>query len=319
MNSAALSRAGRSDLVPEDWRGPRHDVEAELRGERRVCLRLQGDGDGRTAPSEPSAASDKSSKGRTGGPYAWSVSTGMLRISSTPSANANNSPRLAAIRELSGRGREAEPYRLLGQEYQDRRGVLVARTVANFRPRPGHDAAIASAVRRPRSPGGSRFCEGEWQAIRHRKSFDISFRASCATGRSRTFIASARRSTSPGEEYIGVTTDETERVRANAAVHEAQAELARVARLTTMGELAASIAHEINQPLTAVVAYGNGALRWLTHTPPNVEEVTESLKGIVEEGTRAGEVIARIRELLKHRKPNTSRSTRMMRSGRSWR
>ena len=127
----------------------------------------------------------------------------------------------------------------------------------------------------------------------------------CATGRSRTFTASARRSTSPQRvEYIGVTTDETERVRANAAVHEAQAELARVARLTTMGELAASIAHEINQPLTAVVSYGNGALRWLAHTPPNVEEVTESLKGIVEEGTRAGEVIARIRELLKHRKPS---------------
>ena len=54
--------------------------------------------------------------------------------------------------------------------------------------------------------------------------------------------------------------------------HEAQAELARVARLTTMGELAASIAHEINQPLAAVVASGNAALRWLAHAPPNLEE-----------------------------------------------
>ena len=70
--------------------------------------------------------------------------------------------------------------------------------------------------------------------------------------------------------------DETEQVRANAAMQEAQAELARVARLTTMGELAASIAHEINQPPAAVVTYGNAALRWLAHTPPNLEETRDS-------------------------------------------
>jgi PAS domain S-box-containing protein len=96
---------------------------------------------------------------------------------------------------------------------------------------------------------------------------------------------------------------ETERVRANEAVHAAQAELAQVARLTTMGELAASIAHEISQPLAAAVTYGNGALRWLAQTPPNLEETRSALKGIVEAGSRAGEVIGRIRDLLKHRKP----------------
>src|SRR6476646_10233236 len=61
---------------------------------------------------------------------------------------------------------------------------------------------------------------------------------------------------------------ERERVRANEAAQEAQTELAQVARLTTMGELAASIAHEISQPLAAVVSYGNGALRWLAQAPP---------------------------------------------------
>ena len=76
-----------------------------------------------------------------------------------------------------------------------------------------------------------------------------------------------------------------------------------MARLTTMGELAASIAHEISQPLAAVVSYGNGALRWLAQAPPNLEETRAALKGIVEAGNRAGEVIERIRELLKHRKP----------------
>ena len=86
-------------------------------------------------------------------------------------------------------------------------------------------------------------------------------------------------------EYIGVSTDETERVRANAAVHEAQSELARVARLTTMGELAASIAHEINQPLTAVVGNGSAALRWLDRATPNLDEAKAALKDVVKEGT----------------------------------
>jgi PAS domain S-box-containing protein len=142
------------------------------------------------------------------------------------------------------------------------------------------------------------------QAVRDKKTFNISYRAMLRDGTVKNLHSVGTPFDESGEEFIGVTTDETERVRANAAVQEAQAELAQVARLTTMGELAASIAHEINQPLTAVVSYGHGALRWLDHTPPNLEEITESLKGIVEEGTRAGEVIARVRALLKHRKPN---------------
>ena len=86
--------------------------------------------------------------------------------------------------------------------------------------------------------------------------------------------------------------------------HEAQAELARVARLTTMGELAASIAHEINQPLAAVVASGNAALRWLAHAPPNLEETRDSIRAILNEGHRASEVIGSIRSLLKHSEPD---------------
>jgi signal transduction histidine kinase len=96
---------------------------------------------------------------------------------------------------------------------------------------------------------------------------------------------------------------ERERDRANEAVQAAQAELAQVARLTTMGELAASIAHEISQPLAAVVSYGNGALRWLGHAPPNLAETKAALDGIVGAGNHAGEVLVRIRELLRHRKP----------------
>jgi PAS domain S-box-containing protein len=147
--------------------------------------------------------------------------------------------------------------------------------------------------------------ENSARAIRDRKPFDIPFRAVLRDGTVKHLhtVGKPFEESEDLVEYIGVTMDETEQVRANAAVHEAQAELAHVARLTTMGELAASIAHEINQPLAAVVAYGNGALRWLTHSPPNLEETRESLESIVAEANRASEVVMRIRELLKHRKP----------------
>jgi signal transduction histidine kinase len=78
-----------------------------------------------------------------------------------------------------------------------------------------------------------------------------------------------------------------------------QAELARVARLTTMGEMAASIAHEINQPLAAVVTNANAGLRWLDNQPPNIGEVRSALKRIVNDGGRGSNIIGSIRALLK--------------------
>ena len=93
--------------------------------------------------------------------------------------------------------------------------------------------------------------------------------------------------------------DITERKRAEAALQEAQAELAHVTRLTTMGEFAASIAHEINQPLAAIVANGNACLRWLNAEPADLDEARESMKRIVRDGNRAGEVLKGIRDLAK--------------------
>jgi signal transduction histidine kinase len=78
-----------------------------------------------------------------------------------------------------------------------------------------------------------------------------------------------------------------------------QAEYTRVARFTTMGELAASIAHEINQPLAAVVNNANAALRWLDKQPPNTEEVRSALTRIVNDGERGGGIIESIRAMLK--------------------
>lgn len=77
----------------------------------------------------------------------------------------------------------------------------------------------------------------------------------------------------------------------------AQAHLAHAARLTTLGELAASIAHEVNQPLTAVITNANAGTRWIRSTPPNLEKVASSIDSIVEDANRASEIIARVRAL----------------------
>ena len=100
-------------------------------------------------------------------------------------------------------------------------------------------------------------------------------------------------------EYFGTVMDITERKRAEEALHEAQAELAHVTRVTTMTALTASIAHEVNQPLGAIVTNANAALRWLARQPPELDEARETLERIARDGHRAGEVIRRVRALLR--------------------
>ena len=89
-----------------------------------------------------------------------------------------------------------------------------------------------------------------------------------------------------------------QRRRAQEALHQAQAELEHITRVTTLGELAASIAHEINQPLAAIVADANACLHWLEADRPPLDTVREALAAIANDGNRAAEVIARIRALL---------------------
>jgi PAS domain S-box-containing protein len=89
----------------------------------------------------------------------------------------------------------------------------------------------------------------------------------------------------------------TEHMQASEALQQAQAELAHVTRVTTLGELAASIAHEVNQPLAAVVADANACLNWLAATPPDLGLVRVALDAIVKDGHRAADVIHRIRQL----------------------
>src|SRR5258708_11376840 len=108
-------------------------------------------------------------------------------------------------------------------------------------------------------------------------------------------------------EFVGTVMDITERRHAEEALRNAQAELARVARLTTMGELVASIAHEINQPLTGVVTNANACQRWLNRDKPELDEARNALSRIVSDGTRAREVIRGLRALAKKSGPELAK------------
>jgi PAS domain S-box-containing protein len=101
---------------------------------------------------------------------------------------------------------------------------------------------------------------------------------------------------------LKVARDISDRVRAEEQrerLRQLEADLAHINRVSMMGELTASIAHEVNQPLSGVVSNGSACLRWLAGDVPNVEEAREAARRIVRDGKRAGEVIARVRALVK--------------------
>jgi len=110
-----------------------------------------------------------------------------------------------------------------------------------------------------------------------------------------------------GVELIGTIMDLTRRKRTEQALNDAQAELARTLRLATLAELAAAIAHEINQPLAAITANGSACLRSLARDPPLLDNAREAANCIVSDGHRAGDVIARIRALFDKQEPKTLR------------
>jgi signal transduction histidine kinase len=100
-------------------------------------------------------------------------------------------------------------------------------------------------------------------------------------------------------EFMGTVMDITARKKAEEAASKAQTELAHVARVITLGELTASIAHEVNQPLAGMVTNANATLRWLARDSPDLAEAREAVRRIIRDGNRASDVIARMRALFK--------------------
>jgi PAS domain S-box-containing protein len=112
-------------------------------------------------------------------------------------------------------------------------------------------------------------------------------------------VAHASRDKSGKLEFMGAVMDVTTAKRAEEELHQARAELAHVTRVTTLGELTASIAHEVNQPVAAVIISAGASLRWLAAQPANLEEARQALDCIIDDGNRARQVIDRIRAFAK--------------------
>ena len=146
------------------------------------------------------------------------------------------------------------------------------------------------------------YIEDELRVIHKDQPSQLEIRILCADGTQRWALvrSSAERGADmDAVRLTGAVQDTTERKRAEDALQATQSELARVAQLSMMGQMAAAIAHEINQPLAAIVTNGSAALRWLMGTSPNLEEGCAALKRVVSEGNRAASVIAGIRAMFK--------------------
>jgi C4-dicarboxylate-specific signal transduction histidine kinase len=103
--------------------------------------------------------------------------------------------------------------------------------------------------------------------------------------------------------YVGTAIDVSARRAAEDTLRQAQAELARVARVTTVGQLTASIAHEVNQPLMSISANAGASLRWLERSPPDIGEARAGLRDIAEQSQRAGAIIAGLQALTRKAPP----------------
>lgn len=139
-------------------------------------------------------------------------------------------------------------------------------------------------------------------------AIDLEYRLQMADGRIKYVHMQTHlmRDCNDNREYVGALMDVTTSKLAEEALHRSQIELAHITRITTLGELVASIAHEVNQPLAAMTANGEASLRWLGHQQPDLEEASFCIKRMLTEAHRASEVILRIRALAKKDDPQYS-------------
>ena len=147
----------------------------------------------------------------------------------------------------------------------------------------------------------------KWQeaidrAIRERSDYEVGFRILLPNGAVKhinTVGHPVLNASGDLSQFVGSSTDVTQRQQAEEALREAQADLARISRVTTMGELTASLAHEVNQPIAAAITDANTCLRWLARDQPDLGEAREAASRVVKDAARASEIINHIRSLFK--------------------
>jgi len=140
------------------------------------------------------------------------------------------------------------------------------------------------------------------RAISDKSDYELEFRIVLPDGtvkHIRTVGHPVRNASGDLLQFLGSSADITQRKQAEEALRLAQADLARISRVTTMGELTASLAHEVNQPIAAAVTDASTCLRWLTRDEPDLAEAREAASRVVRDAVRATEIISRIRSLFK--------------------
>jgi C4-dicarboxylate-specific signal transduction histidine kinase len=118
-------------------------------------------------------------------------------------------------------------------------------------------------------------------------------------GRRVPVLLGAARFAAGDNQGVSFVLDLSERKAAETKMQQIQSDLAHVTRMTTVSSMTASIAHDVSQPVSAVLTEAQAALNWIARTPPNTEEVAESLRRIVQSGQRAGSIISGVRALIK--------------------
>jgi PAS domain S-box-containing protein len=144
------------------------------------------------------------------------------------------------------------------------------------------------------------------QARSSTADFDIEHRLLFPDGRIKHLhmVAHAMNGLPVDRQFIGAVMDVTRAKHTEQQLRHAQSELERVSRVTALGELSASIAHEVGQPLSAIVTNGEACLRWLHRQPPDMEEIEGCVNRMTDEGNRAAEIVQRVRALMKGAPPD---------------
>jgi PAS domain S-box-containing protein len=166
---------------------------------------------------------------------------------------------------------------------------------------PLEDAQREGCTARIHPADAERARKSREEAARQRAPYEVEVRLRAADGRYRRFLSrAAALYDERGEvhQWFGTNTDVEERRQVDDALQKAQAELARVTRLTTVGELTVSLAHELNQPLAGVITNSQACLRWLKRDPSNLDEAMSAAQRIIRDAARASDVMAHTRAFL---------------------